>query len=82
MVSFHAYTAEIVESKANDVFFCWRIGWLIPPRLHSVVTRVMAPASPPSTRFNNVSDCEGAGVRLGGWEKGGHQYGQNNSVSF
>ncbi|CAM9780013.1 unnamed protein product, partial [Laminaria digitata] len=30
--------------------------------------------------FNDVSECEGAGVRLGGWEIDGHQYGQNNSV--
>ncbi|CAN0370532.1 unnamed protein product [Pylaiella littoralis] len=31
-------------------------------------------------RYNVGSDCVGAGVRLGGWEIDGHQYGVNNSV--
>ncbi|CAN0413449.1 unnamed protein product, partial [Scytosiphon promiscuus] len=31
-------------------------------------------------RYNVGSDCLGAGVRLGGWEVDGHQYGVGNSV--
>ncbi|CAM9939244.1 unnamed protein product [Ectocarpus sp. 6 AP-2014] len=31
-------------------------------------------------RYNVGSECTGAGVRLGGWEVDGHQYGVNNSV--
>ena len=61
--------------------------------IHLWLTGVLTPPPPPlftcrigycrlSLRFNNVSFCEGAGVRLGGWEIDGHQYGQNNSVSL
>ncbi|CAM9939140.1 unnamed protein product [Ectocarpus sp. 6 AP-2014] len=31
-------------------------------------------------RYNVGTDCMGAGVRLGGWEVDGHQYGVGNSV--
>lgn len=33
-------------------------------------------------RYNDARDCEGAGIRLGGWEDSdGYQHGQNNDVS-
>ena len=32
-------------------------------------------------RYNDASECLGAGIRLGGWEDGdGHQHGQGNNV--
>ncbi|CBN79456.1 FirrV-1-B30 precursor [Ectocarpus siliculosus] len=31
-------------------------------------------------RYNTASDCLGVGVRIGGWEADGHEYGQDNSI--
>ena len=31
-------------------------------------------------RYNKASECAGAGVRLGGWEVDGTQYGHSNNV--
>ncbi|CAN0213793.1 unnamed protein product, partial [Hapterophycus canaliculatus] len=31
-------------------------------------------------RFNKAADCLGVGVRVGGWEVDGYEYGQDNSV--
>lgn len=34
----------------------------------------------PFPRYNRASNCEGAGVRLGGWLVDGHQFGHENNV--
>lgn len=36
----------------------------------------------PFSRYNRASNCEGAGVRLGGWLVDGHQFGNDNNVRF
>lgn len=64
---------------ANDIHL-WSTGVLTPPPPRLFTCRIGYCRL--SLRFNNVSFCEGAGVRLGGWEIDGHQYGQNNSVSL
>lgn len=30
---------------------------------------------------NHASECLGVGVRIGGWEVDGHEYGRDNNVS-
>ena len=60
------------------------------PVLNIVACRLSPPIAPPSPpsflsalpfRYNVATDCLGAGVRVGGEEADGHQYGVDNSVS-
>jgi len=34
-----------------------------------------------SSRYNTASDCLGVGLRIGGWEVDGYEYGRDHNVS-
>lgn len=59
--------------RSNTVFFCQTCR----PFLQFTLANVARP-----NRYNDAKYCEGAGIRLGGWEdSNGRVHGKNNNVS-
>lgn len=89
---FVCLTSEYCQFYHNVLFLCERSCWLALRECdmctadcgndNQLMDAHLVPASHGNlTRSNNdMKDCLGVGVRLGGGEVDGHQYGQSNDV--